>query len=486
MSVSRWLPRTLRGRFVFLMLGGVLLAQLLSYVVWSSQVRASHLELVDRVSKSLSYNIASTARFFVSLPLEYRHLVLDQLRRMGGTRFFVSINDHQIPVSDIGPSQEKQLVEQNVGRIMRQELNVDQVFVAFSDPRRLRVLNSETLALDLPPRWAQSLFLEPLSPPVMVVQLQLEANTWLYIATLLPVPGFLDKGSWMSADKIAFLVLMLVVVMLLSLVGIRWMTRPLANIARAAEDFGRDIDHPPMVETGPSEVRATARAFNYMQERIRRYLDERDRLFSAISHDLKTPITRLRLRTELLDDDTMRQRFARDLEELDLMVKGALQYVKETDIHENSEWIEVPVLLESLLADYQQQGRQLMLEGAFSPLKAKPLALKRCLTNIIDNALFYGGSATLNMLQDEVVWMLQIRDHGPGIPPEKLEDVFEPYVRLEPSRNRHTGGTGLGLGIARSLAQGHGGDLVLRNHPEGGLEVTVILPRQSDGLSDSD
>lgn len=459
------------------MLGGVLLAQLISYGVWTSQVRASHLELVDRVSRNLTYSIASTARFFISLPIEYRHLVLDQLRKMGGTRFFVSINDHRIPVQDIDDTQEKHLVVDNVAGIMRQEMNVERVWVQFSEPTTLRVLNSETLALDLPPRWAQSLFLDPLSPPVMVVQMQLEKDTWLYIATLLPVPGFLQKGSWLDADKLVFLALMLIVVIAMSLVGIRWMTRPLAEIARAAEDFGRDIDHPPLLEQGPSEVIATARAFNHMQERIRRYLAERERLFSAISHDLKTPITRLRLRAELLDDDLQRERFSKDLEELDLMVKGALQYVKDTDIHENTETVHVPDLLDSLLTDLQQQGREVRLLGDFEPLQAKPLALKRCLTNLIDNALFYGGSADISMCSTDLQWLVQVRDRGPGIPEEQIDLVFEPYVRLEPSRNRHTGGSGLGLGIARSLARAHGGDLMLRNHREGGLEVTLILPR---------
>ncbi|WP_305857656.1 ATP-binding protein [Balneatrix alpica] len=479
MNKRWWLPRSLRGRFVLLMLGGVLLAQLISYGVWSAQVRNSHLDLVDRVSRNLAYSLVSTVQFFTSLPLEYRHLVLDQLRKMGGTRFFISINDHLILVDDIEDSHEKRLVVSNVYRILRQELNVKSVLVEFSKPENLRVLNNETLAMDLPPRWAQSLLLDPLSSPVMVVQMQLDSSAWLYVATVLPVPGFLQTGGWLAADKLAFLSIMLLVVIILSFIGIRWMTRPLAHIAKAAEDLGRDLEQAPLPESGPSEVVATAKAFNLMRERIQRYLEDRERLFSAISHDLKTPITRLRLRAELLDDDNLRERFGKDLAELDLMVKGALQCVKDTDIHENTETIQLADLLEPMLADYQLQGRQVRLSGQARAIMGKPLALKRCFTNLIDNALFYGERCEIQLEDDDSELRVRVLDNGPGIPEALLEQVFEPYVRLERSRSRHTGGSGLGLGIARHIVHAQGGRLTLSNRAEGGLEALVRLPRQT-------
>ncbi|NIC08040.1 two-component sensor histidine kinase, partial [Halomonas sp. DX6] len=184
------LPRTLRGRFVLIMIVGVLTAQLASYTIWTSQVRSSQLEQLDELSRNVAYSVASTMRFFRSLPYEYRHIVLDQLRNMGGTRFFVSVNERRIPVEDIGSGPEKALVVDNFREILIRELSIDDVLVEFSRAETLRVYNNEVLLHDLPPRWGQhSLLMEPLSPPILVVQMELDPETWLYVATLLPVPA---------------------------------------------------------------------------------------------------------------------------------------------------------------------------------------------------------------------------------------------------------------------------------------------------------
>jgi DNA-binding response OmpR family regulator len=176
--LARFLPRTLRGRFVLIMLVGVLSAQLASYTVWTSQVRSSQLEQLDELSRNVAYSVASTMRFFRSLPFEYRHIVLDQLRNMGGTRFFVSVNERRIPVEDIGSGPEKTLVVENFREILTAELNIDDVLVEFSHAETLRVYNNEVLLHDLPPRWGQhSLLMEPLSPPILVVQIALSPDT---------------------------------------------------------------------------------------------------------------------------------------------------------------------------------------------------------------------------------------------------------------------------------------------------------------------
>ncbi len=480
-ALRRLLPRSLRGRFVALMIAGVVLAQLAGHAVWHSQARATHLELVDRVSRDLALGIASTARFFGSLPYEYRHIVLDQLRQMGGTRFFVSLNRERIRVADIPDSEEKRIVVANVREVLQQALALSQVQIEFSPPESLHVLNNEILLKDLPPRWAEhTLLLEPLSPPVLVVQLALAPDAWLYVATLVPVPGFLSDQGLLTPERLVALLLTLAVVVGLSLLGVRGLTRPLAQIAGAAQALGRDLDHPPLPEDGSTELAATARAFNRMQERLQGYLRDRERLFSAISHDLKTPITRLRLRAELLDDAALRAKFVRDLAELDLMVKGALQSVKDTDIHENPEPVDVAALLAAMREDLLLRGAVLEVRGSAAPIRARPLALKRCLTNLVDNAVFYGERAEVRLEDGAEALAVRIRDRGPGIPEDKLEAVFEPFVRLEPSRNRNTGGTGLGLGIARHIARAHGGELSLHNHPGGGLEARLVLPRQAE------
>nr|WP_240549317.1 ATP-binding protein [Halomonas antri] len=463
------------------MIVGVLSAQLASYTVWTSQVRSSQLEQLDELSRNVAYSVASTMRFFRSLPYEYRHIVLDQLRNMGGTRFFVSVNERRIPVEDIGSGREKTLVVDNFREILTRELNIDDVLVEFSRPETLRVYNNEVLLHDLPPRWGQhSLLMEPLSPPILVVQMELGPETWLYVATLLPVPDLFNEYRWLSGERLLASLMVLLTVIGLSLLGIRSVTRPLARLSRAALQLGDDLDAPPLRETGPREVVATASAFNRMQERIRDQVEERERLFSAISHDLKTPITRLRLRAEMLEDPLQRERFCASLDELDLLVKGALASVKGFDLHEAVEPVDPRAMLEELAGELALQGGRVSISGRAEVLPVKPLAFKRCLANLMENAVFYGRRAEVTLDDSPQRVAIVIRDHGPGIPDAQMERVFSPFVRLEPSRSRNTGGSGLGLGISRHIARAMGGEIALANHPEGGLEVTLLLPRPSN------
>lgn len=480
--ITRWLPASLRGRFVIIMIAGVLAAQGASYALWTSQVRSSHLAQLDELSTNMAFSIASTMRFFRSLPVEYRHIVLDQLRNMGGTRFFVSVNERRLAIDDIGSGPEKEVVVNNVRTVLTQQLNIDDVIVEFSRPENLRVLNNEVLLYDLPPRWGQhSLMMEPLSPPILVVQLELAPDTWLYVATLLGVPDIFSGYRWLSEERLLVGLLVLLSVLALSLLGITSVTRPLARLSRAANQLGDDLDMPPLKENGPKEVAATAAAFNRMQRRIREQIEERERLFSAISHDLKTPLTRMRLRAEMLDNDYQRERFCASLDELDSLVKGALASVKGLDLHEEPTPVVLESLLEELAEELSLQGAQVTIEKTrqpIAPLIAKPLALKRCLANLLENAVFYGKQADVQLLEQGAVVTLCIRDHGPGIPEGQLGRVFSPFVRLEPSRSRYTGGSGLGLGIARHIARAHGGDITLANHADKGLLVTLTLPRQ--------
>ncbi|MCY1294897.1 Osmolarity sensor protein EnvZ [compost metagenome] len=228
-------------------------------------------------------------------------------------------------------------------------------------------------------------------------------------------------------------------------------------------------------EAGGSEVVEVSRAFNSMRERIGRYLNERSQLFSAISHDLRTPITRLRLRVELLDDEQLQARFGRDLDELELLVKGALQCVRDTDIHENIEQVDLDHLLHGLVEPYLGSGRVTLAGRALERYPGKPLALRRCIGNLLDNALKYGERAHLWIEDCAEAFILHVDDEGPGVPEQSQEQVFEPRFRLAGQQQ----GYGLGLGIARSLAHSHGGELRLRNLREGGLRVTLWLPRQA-------
>jgi signal transduction histidine kinase len=262
---------------------------------------------------------------------------------------------------------------------------------------------------------------------------------------------------------------------------VRWVTGPLSALATAAEKLGRDIDRPPLDENGPLEVRRAASAFNVMQRRLSRFLADRARVLTAMSHDLKTPLTRLRLRMETVNDPALRAKIEKDLDEMQSMVTQTLDYMRDSSRSEAAQQIDLMALLETLQIDFRDTGHEVRIEGAAArPYVGRPLALRRCLTNLVENALRYGGRAMI-VLEDtgkEVV--VRVVDEGPGMPEEELERAFEPFYRGERSRSRETGGTGLGLGIARNIARSHGGELVLKNRPAGGLEAILSLPRQDN------
>jgi signal transduction histidine kinase len=274
------------------------------------------------------------------------------------------------------------------------------------------------------------------------------------------------------------LAVMLLAIFAVSLIAVRWVTRPLKTLADAAERLGRNINQPPLAESGPNEVQRAARAFNTMQAQLIGYIRGRTRILAAISHDLKTPITRMRLRAELLDDAQAREKLGKDLDEMEAMVKGTLDFMRGLETEEHAQPIDVDALVQSLQSDYQESGQDVRVEGAArAPYSANPQALKRCLTNLLDNAVKYGKSARVLVDDSDERLELRVQDEGPGIPEAALERVFEPFYRLEESRNRETGGTGLGLSIARTIAQSLGGSLILRNRATGGLEAVLTLPR---------
>ena len=273
---------------------------------------------------------------------------------------------------------------------------------------------------------------------------------------------------------------LLVLVLIAALyVATRGITRPLSRLARAAETIGRGERAPPLPVQGARELRDAARAFNTMQERLHRYLDSRTGVLAAMSHDLKTPLTRLRLQVEtLIDDAALRDRLGRELDEMESLVRGALALFRGLDEQEAIEPLDVDALIESVRHGFAEMGHEVSVTGhSGGPFPGRPQALKRCLTNLVSNAVKFGEHAHIEV-QDGAALRIVVSDAGPGIPQESLERVFEPFLRLESSRNRDTGGTGLGLSIARDVAQAHGGTLRLRNRPQGGLEAELRMPRR--------
>ena len=259
----------------------------------------------------------------------------------------------------------------------------------------------------------------------------------------------------------------------------RGITRPLRALAGAAEAMSRGEHPDPLPESGARELREATHAFNTMHERLQRYLDSRTQLLAAMSHDLRTPLTRLRLRSERIPDTELRERFVRDVDEMTHMIRATLELFRGMNGDEPPVAVDIMEFLAMLQGEFSEMGHAVDIEGSSSaPIDMKPKALKRCLENLVSNAIKFGGSARI-IVSDGDALTLRVLDDGPGIPPDKLEAVFRPFFRLEDSRNPETGGTGLGLSIARDVAQSHGGTLELRNREPQGLEAILTLPRRA-------
>ena len=311
--------------------------------------------------------------------------------------------------------------------------------------------------------------------PVLRTEVQLSDGRWARFDSELPATP--DALPWRLVLTLGVL---LVTMLALSYVAVRWVVRPLHVLAQAAEALGQDLDRPPLPEDGPREVHQAARAFNTMQRRLSGFIQDRTRMLTALSHDLKTPLTRMRLRAELLDDDDLRTRFEADLKEMETMVTQTLEFMRGLGGNEPRGPVDLNALLASLQTDNAAMGRALAIDGqARAPLPGVPSLLKRCLGNLVDNAFAYAGGATVHVRDSPAQIVIHVLDDGPGIADGQREQVFEPFFRLEASRSRATGGSGLGLGIARNIARVHGGDIVLHNRPAGGLDAVLSLPRQA-------
>jgi signal transduction histidine kinase len=264
---------------------------------------------------------------------------------------------------------------------------------------------------------------------------------------------------------------------LLSLWTARRLAKPISAFADAAERFGVDPDAPPLAERGPHELRTAIRAFNRMQQRLRRFVNDRTQMVAAMSHDLRTPLTRLRLRAEFIDDQEQQRRMLADLDSMESMIDSTLAFVRDDTQREPRMLVDLGALVESVCENASDAGGTV----DFSPergvdVTVRPNAISRAVANLIDNAIKYGGSARAALVHEPGRVIVLVEDNGPGIPDNERENVFAPFYRLERSRNRDTGGVGLGLAVARTVAREHGGDITLDNIKGGGLRARLELP----------
>ena len=314
-------------------------------------------------------------------------------------------------------------------------------------------------------------------PLSLTISVLLPDGRWLNAATLLPPPA--TPWAWLSLVSMAAMAVAIALIVALS---VRRITRPMRALAGAADRFGRGQDTEPLPERGPEDVRRTIHAFNDMRDRLQRFVQDRTRMLAAISHDLRTPITSLRLRAEFIEDREIREKILETLDEMQQMAEAALAFAREDATQESTRRVDLAALVQSLCDDQSDAGLDVSFGGAErTPYSCRPVALKRALRNVIENAVAYGQRARVALRTGDRELLVSVEDEGPGIPEQDLERVFEPFLRLEESRSRDTGGVGLGLAIARSIVRGHGGDIVLTNRPEGGLTAVIRLPIAADG-----
>ena len=467
----RLLPRSLFGRLVLVLLSGLILAQLATAYI----NLAERGELLYRAGgMRLAQQIADIVKLLDSLPTAERRRVIAVFNAPPLT---VSLDRPLIAPGRA--SAEADFQQSMFTTVLRYTLGDDREVNVLRPEGVPESLRSEPRAggpgMPMMQRRGWGPGMQGFSPEgaFFTVQIALGDGTWVTFDTFLP-----PQATGMPLRLALTLLILLGSVIALSLIAVRWVTGPLSALAAAAESLGEDINRPPIDEAGPIEAQRAAKAFNTMQRRLSRFISDRTRILTAMSHDLKTPITRLRLRAELLDDEMLRAKFEKDLKEMESMVTQTLDFMRDVSTEEAVQRLDVMALLESLQSDYRDTGSTVEIEGEVAhPLLGRPLALRRCLGNLLDNAIRYGQRATIKLEDNANELTLRILDEGAGIPEQELEQAFEPFFRGEASRNRETGGTGLGLGIARNIARSHGGELVLRNRPAGGLEAMLSLPR---------
>lgn len=460
----RWLPRSLSSRLVIVFVGGLILAQVVSLSILLHDrgeflARASGMQSIMRV--------IDIAQLLDSSDAGERERIIRVLR---SPQLRIGLHGNAPPLKQL--AQEPSPQEAVFLSMLRHKLGRDREIWVDVRARPLEQARPSGLGYEHSERRVRN-EIRGGGPPALVAYVRLLDGVWLSIdSTLEP-----QTMSWPLRAVVSGLVLLLAVIGL-AWFGVRWVTRPLKDFAQAAERLGENIDRAPLVETGPTEVASAARALNEMQARLSKYLSDRTRILTAMSHDLKTPITRMRLRAELLEHEVTQAKFKQDLAELESMVSGTLDYMRGVQEGEPLSYVDVNALLTGLAVDCQELGQVVTIDGyATSEFLGRAQSLKRCLANVIENGIKYGQTAHVRITDSAHVLQIVVEDEGVGVPATELPNLFEPFYRVEASRNRDTGGTGLGLSIARSIAVLHGGSLTAENTKHRGLRLTLKLPR---------
>jgi signal transduction histidine kinase len=466
---TRFFPRSLAGQLSILLVAAVLVAQTLTTLIFAESRRSA----IDAATREqVLGRMAALARLLEEVPpAQYDRI----LAAAGSARIVYTI----APEPSVDPDSEASL--DDATRTKLEEI--------FGTDRLVKI------ALAAPPRHGRLMRPPPgpgddhgppdggdrpgfgpgsglrLRLPVLAVSVQLAGGNWLNSETLLPSPGL---WAW---PTIVSTLLMAITIVLVVLVTVRRITQPLRQLALASDRLGRGEAVVDLPEAGPEEIVRANRAFNAMQGRVRRFVADRTRMIAAISHDLRTPLTALRLRAEFIDDDDTRERIIGSVDEMTRMSEATLAFARDDASQEETRSTDLAALVAAVTDDFADLGHDVTITGP-DRLEAtvRPVALRRAVRNLVENAIRYGVRARVGLERGNGEIRIRVDDDGPGIPEDRMEEVFAPFTRLEGSRNQETGGVGLGLSTARSVIHAHGGELRLANRPGGGLTATIHLP----------
>ncbi len=489
--VPAWLrrlwPRRLAGQMIALLLLALVLAQSASYLIFADE-RWAALQTAER--GHILARTASIVRLIENTPASLH----DQILRTASSRqlrFWLS-DQSAVAASDAdGDSWLRQRLMSLLDDGLAREVLIDpgkddQHFWSRDDDalrdQRIAAVGEIARAGEVAPegaaRW-RARWHHRRPPADLMISTRLTDGRWLNAGFAVPDP----PPHWTPASLLAMAVTAVALSLIVTLM-VRRITRPMAELAAAAERLGRGEAVPAIAERGSLDVRQTMRAFNRMRGRLQRFVQDRTRMLAAISHDLRTPITTLRLRAEFVEDEETRAKILETLDEMQRMTEATLAFAREEATVEDTRTVDLAALVESICADLADLGQDASFDGPERlPYACRPTGLKRAVRNLIENAVTYGKCARVGLEAGAAALKIVIDDDGPGIPEADFERVFAPFVRLEESRSRETGGIGLGMAIARTIVRGHGGDIELANRAEGGLRVVIRLPTAEPGVS---
>lgn len=444
------LPNSIAGRTLVVMVSGLILSHLLSVAIYTTD-RRSAINLVG--GEHVSERMITLARLIEGAsPAERKRLAEIASENL----LAVSLATEPSIADGMAASQEEQILTE-----------VFAEHLAGKGVREFRLRYGDA------PKDGGTTVSGLISGPrkLMEVSLRLKGGGWLNCSALIET----TSSIW-SLRFLLSLGVMTIAVIIVSALVVYHINGPLRTFAGAARRFGTNINSPPLPVKGPREVRAAVSAFNDMQERLKRLISDRRQMLAAVSHDLRTPITLLRLRTEFVENEMEREKMLATLTEMEEMVESILRFVRDDADHEEVQSVDLVALINAVCDDISDIGGKAIFDGPDRLIyRCRPNSLKRALSNLVDNAVKFGGSALVRLNEAGRNIEVVIEDNGPGIAESELGAIFDPFYRIESSRSRDTGGVGLGLSVARSIIDAHGGRILIENRPEGGLRVKVEL-----------